>query len=139
MEYYGENYRPGDLVSCKILERSIVPKTNDEYDSLVEFKIIGVKITPYDSTEFILYVTDDDAWKISNCERIGVRTMNQYLIDDKFEKSYITYAKSEHIFRIVNREDGMFCKNCEEFYDKAEPNQEDDSLICYLCRFNPYR
>jgi hypothetical protein len=34
--------------------------------------------------------------------------------------------------------DGMFCKNCRSWYQFAEPNQEDGTLICYSCRFNPY-
>lgn len=34
--------------------------------------------------------------------------------------------------------DGMYCKICKQFYDFAEPNQSDGSLICYTCRENPY-
>lgn len=30
--------------------------------------------------------------------------------------------------------DGCTCKKCKEFYQYAEPNQEDGSLICYGCR-----
>lgn len=35
--------------------------------------------------------------------------------------------------------DGLLCSNCKQFYDFAEPNQPDGSLICYACRTNPYR
>lgn len=35
--------------------------------------------------------------------------------------------------------DGMVCMKCKAFYEFAEPNQEDGSLICYSCRNNPYR
>jgi hypothetical protein len=31
---------------------------------------------------------------------------------------------------------GMHCKKCMVFYDYAEPNQADGSMICYSCR-NP--
>ena len=34
--------------------------------------------------------------------------------------------------------DGMFCKRCQSFYQFAEPNQEDGTLLCYTCRSNPY-
>ena len=34
--------------------------------------------------------------------------------------------------------DGMFCQKCGGFFQFAEPNQEDGSLICYSCRSNPY-
>lgn len=35
--------------------------------------------------------------------------------------------------------DGMVCQKCKIFYEFAEPNQEDGSMICYSCRHNPYR
>jgi hypothetical protein len=35
--------------------------------------------------------------------------------------------------------DGMFCQKCGLFYQFAEPNQDDGSLVCYACRSNPYR
>lgn len=34
--------------------------------------------------------------------------------------------------------DGMVCKGCKTFYEFAEPNQDDGSMICYSCRYNPY-
>lgn len=30
--------------------------------------------------------------------------------------------------------DGMFCRRCQIFYDFAEPNQDDGTLLCYSCR-----
>lgn len=30
--------------------------------------------------------------------------------------------------------DGEFCKKCDNFYEFAEPNQPDGTLICYSCR-----
>jgi len=30
--------------------------------------------------------------------------------------------------------DGCTCKKCKEFYPYAEPNQNDNTLICYGCR-----
>jgi hypothetical protein len=34
--------------------------------------------------------------------------------------------------------DGMFCRSCQAFYNFAEPNQDDGTLLCYSCRQNPY-
>lgn len=34
--------------------------------------------------------------------------------------------------------DGMICQKCQVFYEFAEPNQKDGSLVCYSCRTNPY-
>ena len=33
--------------------------------------------------------------------------------------------------------DGMLCSKCKSFYDFAEPNQSDGSMICYSCRHYP--
>jgi hypothetical protein len=30
--------------------------------------------------------------------------------------------------------DGCFCKKCHNFYEYAEPNQYDGTLICWACR-----
>lgn len=38
-----------------------------------------------------------------------------------------------------NHPDGMVCDKCKTFYEFAEPNQVDGSMICYSCRKNPYR
>lgn len=35
--------------------------------------------------------------------------------------------------------DGMFCRKCQVFFQYAEPNQPDGTLLCYSCRNNPYR
>jgi len=35
--------------------------------------------------------------------------------------------------------DGLICQKCKDFFEFAEPNQEDGSLICYSCRKDPYR
>jgi len=30
--------------------------------------------------------------------------------------------------------DGCTCKKCKEFFEFAEPNQEDGTLVCWSCR-----
>lgn len=35
---------------------------------------------------------------------------------------------------IVRRSNGCICEVCGETYPFAEPNQDDDSFICYSCR-----
>jgi len=34
--------------------------------------------------------------------------------------------------------DGMYCRRCQSFYEFAESNQDDGTLLCYSCRQNPY-
>ena len=35
-------------------------------------------------------------------------------------------------------QDGMKCQKCKNFYEFAEPNQPDGSLLCYSCRNSPF-
>lgn len=35
---------------------------------------------------------------------------------------------------ISKKSDGCSCKKCREFFEYAEPNQEDGTLICWACR-----
>ncbi len=32
------------------------------------------------------------------------------------------------------KSEGCSCKKCKEFFEYAEPNQEDGTLICWACR-----
>jgi hypothetical protein len=32
--------------------------------------------------------------------------------------------------------DGAVCKSCDEFNEFAQPNQDDDTFLCYKCRHN---
>ncbi len=45
-----------------------------------------------------------------------------------------------YVLNVKNRKlpDGMYCRNCRTWYQFAEPNQVDGTLICYSCRNNPY-
>jgi hypothetical protein len=43
-------------------------------------------------------------------------------------------SKKEETKRVKREPDGCACKKCHEFYQFAEPNQEDGTLICYSCR-----
>ena len=44
----------------------------------------------------------------------------------------------ERLRRDKIQPDGMFCRKCQTFYQFAEPNQTDGSLICYSCRKSPF-
>lgn len=36
----------------------------------------------------------------------------------------------------VMKKNGLHCKKCKEFFNYAESNQTDGSLICWACRNN---
>jgi len=54
--------------------------------------------------------------------------------EEKFQKAMEEVA--ENTRRNSNKPDGEFCAKCGEFYQMAEPNQPDGTLICWRCR-NP--
>ena len=37
-----------------------------------------------------------------------------------------------------NKLDGMYCCKCKNYYQYAEPNQDNGTLICYSCRKYPF-
>lgn len=45
-----------------------------------------------------------------------------------------------YVLNVKNRKlpDGMYCRKCRTWYQYAEPNQNDGTLLCYGCRNNPY-
>ena len=45
-----------------------------------------------------------------------------------------------YVLNVKNRKlpDGMYCRKCRTWYQFAEPNQTDGTLLCYGCRNNPY-
>lgn len=53
--------------------------------------------------------------------------------------SQISFGDIEWAVPVEEKEevsDGCFCKKCKEYYQYAEPNQDDGTLICYGCRMS---
>lgn len=123
--------KPGDRVDCRIKATTIVSAYN-EYDEVRTFEIVAC-----DAHGYYLYVPHYLALKdaiVANkyqCNALG--------IDKKFVDEHILYIHANHVYRINSIVDGMKCSHCQDFFAMAEPNQDDGTLICYACRFNPYR
>lgn len=123
--------KPGDRIDCRVKSATIVsPYYN--YDEVKTFEIVAA-----DSNGYYLYVphyyhlkgtVKADAYR---CKSLG--------IDKKFLDENIVFINESLIANVQQRLDGLFCKSCREFYQFAEPNQSDGSLICFSCRSNPYR
>ena len=61
----------------------------------------------------------------------GQTNIDLFALADKIEHWLETKRKRKY-------PDGLKCKACHQFFEFAESNQEDGSLICYGCRQNPY-
>lgn len=123
--------RPGDRVDCRIKSATIVSPYKN-YDEIKTFEVVAA-----DEHGYYLYVPHYYYLK-------GTKVADQYQckalgINKKFLDENIIYIQTNQIYAVQQMLDGMFCKICHEFYRYAEANQEDDTLICFACRANPYR
>jgi hypothetical protein len=121
----------GDRVDCRVKSSVIVGPYKD-YDEIRTFQIIAK-----DKQGYYLYVPA--YYTLKNTLRVDARQSKQLGIDIKFLDEEFIYIQGNLVLRVHSVLDGMRCSNCEEFYQMAEPNQEDGTLICYSCRLNPYR
>ncbi len=123
--------KPGDRVDCRVKEAKIVSPYKD-YDEIRTFEIVAI-----DKYGYYIYVPPYVTLK--GTAKADKYRCKQLDIDNKFLGVDILYIQENVIARISSILDGMCCANCGEFYSMASPNQEDGTLICYSCRFNPYR
>lgn len=75
--------------------------------------------------------------------------MNDYLkyglsTDDDYEEEIVPDTlKQEDLEKLLKKidkkNDGSKCKICTDWFQYAEPNQEDGTFICRDCKLNPYR
>jgi hypothetical protein len=87
------------------------------------------EIADYEATEEALERTQGHfTW----CVQEGHVTIDLLSLADRLELFLENRRKRKH-------PDGMLCSKCKSFYEFAEPNQSDGSMICYSCRNNPYR
>lgn len=123
--------KPGDRVDCRVKQATIVSPYKD-FDDIITFEIVAV-----DKYGYYLYVPPYVTLKKTSkadkyqCKHLG--------IDKRFLDVDIIFIQENLICRISSILDGLSCSNCGEFHQMASPNQPDGTLICYSCRFNPYR
>lgn len=137
------NIKPGDRVDCCVKCNNIVSPYTEDYEEIITFEIIGL------STEYSYYSDYSEHrgyYLFVPCYRIikDSVTVSSFLakqkgINKKFIGEETVYIQDSLISKISSVLDGCFCARCYEFYDMAEPNQPDGSLLCWSCRQNPYR
>ena len=85
-------------------------------------------IADYEPTETAMHNTEGYlTWLV----RESHANLDLLFLVDKIEVFLEMRRKRRH-------PDGMFCKRCRVFYEFAESNQDDGSMVCYSCRSNPY-
>lgn len=129
---------PGDHVVCKIKDGSIIAR-HERCEDRITLTIAGRIMLDENTWEYVAYVPEYEAAGMKSTFRIRPELARRYGAHPKFIGELGISLRKNNIIKISHRADGMNCINCDEFYDKAEPNQEDGTLVCYSCRQNPYR
>jgi len=127
------DYKPGDIIVCKISNNEIVEHYKQTFDSKQKFEIIGI-----DDGKYVLYVPIDLIIK-GSFELLSEKYCQNYNVPKKFIGSKIIKVSDVFIDYLYRKSDGIICKKCNEFYPMAQSNQEDGTLICWLCSKYPYR
>lgn len=133
------DFRIDDIVICKLVDGSPVSRSDSEYDCKMSFKIIGQKETQFSAHEFVLYVPDYQIGDVRPNGRVSRKVMKEYDVDPRFDGDNMLYVRKSQIVNVESRLNGCRCCHCQEIFDMAEPNQEDDTFRCRACTENPYR
>jgi len=123
--------KPGDRINCRIKQGIIVSPYKD-YDEMKTFEIVAVESHGY-------YLFVPSYYSLKGTRKLEKNQAVLLEIERRFVGEEITYIDGNLVHSINFILDGMKCCQCHEFFIMAEPNQEDGTLICYSCRFNPYR
>jgi hypothetical protein len=123
--------KAGDRVSCKLKESRIINNTL-EHDNTHVFEIIGVNEGGY-------YLYIPPYFFVKNTFKIDQFDYKKYKIAAKYIGDDCIHIPEDMILNISFILKGLPCRKCEIFFDYAESNQPDGSLVCYSCRFNNYR
>jgi hypothetical protein len=132
--------KSGDRVDCCVKWNSIVNPHSADYEEVITFEIIAAPIEYSEYSEYFGYFLFIPCYKIIK-DSITVSSLlaKQKGINKKFIGEQTIYIQEGLISKISSILDGLFCICCGDFFDMAEPNQEDGSLICFSCRSNPFR
>ena len=135
--------KSGDRVECCIKCNNIVSPYNTDYEEVITFEIIAVV---EEHSHYSDYSECSGYFLFVPCYKIikDSVTVSSLLAKQKgINKIYIgeqtIYIQENLISKISSVLDGLFCARCHEFYNMAEPNQSDGTLLCWSCRRNPYR
>lgn len=122
---------PGDRVDCRVKSSTIVSPYKN-YDEIKTFEIVAVASG---NAGYYLYVPQYYALRETfiadkyACKRLR--------IDKRFLDENIVHIDESMVAHVHAKLDGMKCSKCEDFYPFAEPNQPNDTLICWNCRQYP--
>lgn len=129
----------GDVLKTKVHHGWYSVSFGDE----VEVLIIGTSTKYYPQIQYIVTEISSpikmDTGGIIYSERIFDDFVNSdYTNIDKSSKIFfgkrIDHLYDKYLSKIEKSIGGQKCKKCKEYFDYAEPNQQDKTFLCYICR-----
>lgn len=118
---------PGDRVVCRIKDNTIVNVYEENWETESIFDVVSLYEEGY-----IVYLPEPNILKDSIY--IGLHNHKKFNADKRFIDINAYYITDYKIIRIHKRIDGMRCAICDEFYHMATSNQENGSMVCWVCR-----
>jgi hypothetical protein len=128
----------GDHVVCKTREHVLVTRF-EKYDDKITFTVVGRHSNGQDTYDYVVYIPEYEAASIKGAFSIRPSLAEAYGVDKKYIGDLAIIIRKNNIVSIAFKADGLSCKRCKEFFRMAKSNQEDGTLLCYLCRERPYR
>jgi hypothetical protein len=122
----------GDQVVCHIRDNAFVSVYEEKYDSLEIFEIISIFDEGY-----MVYVPQSRYLDFE--VKIDKYNYKKYNMKERFIDSKAAYINEYKIVKVYKHIDGMTCSRCQDFFPMAEPNNEDGTMTCWLCKKYPYR
>lgn len=126
------DFKIADEVIVKIRNSHIVDRYATNFDKLQTLEIVAL----FESGYFV-YIPQDEFVKDS--VKIELYNHKRFNVPTRYIDSYVCFINDDRIVRLYHRRIGMKCRHCNEFYQYAESNQANGTLLCWSCKQNPYR
>lgn len=121
----------GDRIDCLVKESVIVHPYKLEYDEVITLEIIAIETAGYH-----LYVPGYRFLK--NSKTLDASTGKKLKIKTCFVGEQVVMISDNLIFQINTIYDGCFCSRCHDFFNMAAPNQENGTMVCWICKNHTY-
>lgn len=122
-----EQVNIGDTVSCRLYGSEVVSCYAASYDNEKHFEVIQCDSQGY-------YIRIPNYMFITDSVKVDSYNYKNFALDKRYIGDSILYITNMKIRKIVSKLDGKTCEKCLEFFPKAEGNQPDGTMICWVCR-----
>ena len=112
-----------------------ISKDGNITSSPSRFTVLGTVIGKREG-EILFGWKENQVWPSSAKTRSGDPSPTITYVTNQREYKYSKLVPTNTIvmLKIGDEPDGLPCKKCRSFFEYAEPNQDDGTLVCWSCR-----